>query len=90
MTRYRYEIDTENAIRVWDDENPNETGAPFMFQPDWPDRTPWESAAQATEWVEIYIASLVNPESEFLAGDSPEQPKMIRPIVAELDPAKEI
>ena len=40
MTRYRFEIDTDNAIRIWDNENPNENDAPFMLQPDWPDVTP--------------------------------------------------
>ena len=79
MTRYRFEIDTHNTIRVWDNENPNENDAPFMLQPDWPDTTPWESADQATEWAEVFIASMVNPESEFLAGDSPDTHPKIRP-----------
>jgi hypothetical protein len=58
MTRYRFEIDTDNAIRIWDSETPNEQDAPFMFQPDWPDTTPWASLAEATDWAEVFIASL--------------------------------
>ena len=79
MTRYRFEIDTDNAIRIWDSENPNDNGAPFMFQPDFPDTTPWTDAAQATDWAEVFIASLVDPESELVAGDSPDTHPAIRP-----------
>ena len=79
MSRYRFEIDTDNAIRIWDNETPNENDAPFMLQPDWPDVTPWESVAQATDWAEVFIASLVNPESELVAGNSPDSHPAIRP-----------
>jgi hypothetical protein len=79
MTRYRFEIDTENAIRIWDNENPNENDAPFMFQPDWPDVTPWANAGESTHWAEVFIASLENPESEFVAGNSPDSHPALRP-----------
>jgi len=79
MTRYRFEIDTENAIRIWDNENSNDSEAPFMFQPDFPDTTPWADAAQATDWAEVFIASLVDPESELVAGNSPDTHPAIRP-----------
>jgi len=79
MIRYRFEIDTDNAIRVWDNETPNENDAPFMFQPDWPDVTPWADAAQATDWAEVFIASLENSDSEFVAGNSPDSHPAIRP-----------
>lgn len=78
MSRYRYEIDADNAIRVWDEENPNELDAPFLFQPDWPNGTPWADKAEAQAWVELYIESLLNPESELVAGGSPEQPAIPR------------
>jgi len=79
MTRYTFEIDTDNAIRIWDSETPNENGAPFMFQPDFPDTTPWADAAEATDWAEVFIASLVDPESELVAGNSPDTHPAIRP-----------
>ena len=79
MNRYRFEIDTENAIRIWDNETPNDNDAPFMFQPDWPDVTPWENAAEATDWAEVFIASLENPESELVAGNSPDNHPALRP-----------
>ena len=79
MNRYRFEIDTDNTVRVWDNENPNEGDAPFMFQPDWPDTTAWADAAQATDWAEVFIASLIDPLSELIAGNSPETHPAIRP-----------
>jgi len=79
MTRYRFKIDAKNAIKIWDNDNPNENDAPFMFQPDWPDLTAWSSKAEATDWAQVFIASLVDPESEFVAGNSPGTHPAIRP-----------
>lgn len=62
--RYRYEIDDANAVRIWDDENPNENGAPFFYQPDRPDRTPWANRAEAKAWVDEFIAFLLRPAPE--------------------------
>lgn len=59
--RYRYEIDEHNAIRIWDDENPNENSAPFLYQPDHPDGRPWENRAEAIAWVDAFIADLLAP-----------------------------
>lgn len=59
--RYRYEIDDANAVRVWDDENPNENEAPFFYQPDYPDGRPWVDRAEAQAWVDAFIASLLAP-----------------------------
>jgi hypothetical protein len=77
--RYIYEINESNEIRVWDKENPNEYNAPFFYQPDWPNETPWADKEEATAWVELFIETLVNPSYEFLPGDSPDEPKKIRP-----------
>ena len=61
--RYRYEIDDANAVRVWDDENPNETGAPFQLQDVHPDGRPWVDRAEAQAWVEGFIAHIVAPRA---------------------------
>jgi len=79
MTRYAFTVDNQKAIRIWDTENPNENDAPFMLQPDWPDLTAWASKAQAKNWAEVFIASLVDPNSEFVAGNSPDTHPAIRP-----------
>ena len=76
---YRYEIDEANAIRIWDEANPNELGAPSLYQPDWPNATPWASRAEAEAWALLFIESLENPESEFVPGESPDEPRKPRP-----------
>ena len=78
---------TQTTPSEFGSENPNDNGAPFMFQPDWPDVTPWADAAQATDWAEVFIASLVDPLSEFVAGNSPDTHPAIRP---EPEPEEEL
>jgi len=62
--RYRYEINEINEVRIWDDENPNENGAPFFYQPDRPNATPWADRAEAQAWVDAFIADLLAPAPE--------------------------
>jgi len=62
--RYRYEIDDTNAVRVWDDENPTETGAPFQLQDVHPDGRPWVDRAEAQTWVDAFIAFILTPAPE--------------------------
>ncbi len=71
---YRYEVDEGNAVRIWDELNPNELNAPFIFQPHWPNGDPWASAEEASAWAELFINTLVDPEAEITAGDSPAEP----------------
>ena len=52
----RYEIDNDLALRMWDDENPNEENLPFFYQPYQPDETPWDSYAQVEEFANACIA----------------------------------
>lgn len=84
MTRYIYEVDNKNIVRIWDTENPNENNEPFFLQPDWPNGTPWASKAEASAWAELLIESIANPESEFVPGDSPDQPQKPRPVDSEI------
>lgn len=77
---YRYEVDKDKAVRIWDDANPNEFNAPFILQPNWPDSTAWASKSEAESWAKAFIAALENPESEFIAGDTPSEPLKPRPV----------
>lgn len=85
--RFLYDIDELNQIRVWDTLNPNQNNAPFFFQPHWPDETPWTDKAEATAWVNLFIESLTSPLSEYLPGDSPSEPKRLRPEITGEDNA---
>jgi hypothetical protein len=61
---YNIEVDNETfAISAWDLDNPNEAGKPFMFQPCYPDKTPFESKEKALEWASALEAFLTIPGS---------------------------
>lgn len=70
MSRYRYEIDESNAIRAWDDGNPDELGRPFLLQPEWPDGTPWANKEEATAWAEAFVKMMEDPKNG-RPGDGP-------------------
>ena len=67
--RYKYEIDEANAIRVWDNENPNELNAPFLFQPVHPDGRYWTDKAEAESWVLVFIEELLKPVEEVVEAE---------------------
>jgi hypothetical protein len=64
--KYKYEIDAQNAVRIWDMENVYEDNAPFFFQPDHPDTTPWESREAAETWVTDIINEWLKPAPEII------------------------
>lgn len=76
----RYEIDSENyAITMWDGVNEE----PFMYQPWYPDGTPWASYNDAKRWADLKVAELTD-ETAPLAGNSPDQLTLPRPTAEEL------
>lgn len=76
----RYEIEEgTNAVRIWYDDS----DIPAIFQPDWPDTTPWANAEEAAQWAELYIAS-VEDESAPYAPNSPGEPGQPKPTPEEL------
>lgn len=66
----------KNEVLIW----LGETKEPNIVQPSWPDGTPWANDEEATKWAKAWIEASENPDSEFLAGNSPEQPLILRPI----------
>lgn len=78
---YRYEIDADGALWFYDDVNPE----PFMFQPTWPDLTPW-GKGEAKKWAEVLITSLTD-ETADLPGNNPDEPTRKRELpVIEVEP----
>jgi hypothetical protein len=75
IDRFRYEVDENLTLRIWD--NTNTHGEPFILQPDWPDGTPWGSIEAASSWAETKIGEFLD-ENSVLAGVSPSQPTMAR------------
>lgn len=77
--RFQFHITENKELRIWDRENPNPKNAPVIFQPNWPDGTDWASKEEAEAWANVFIESIINSESEFIPGLSPDEPKRLRP-----------
>ena len=76
----RYEIEEgTNAVKVFYPDS----DVPSLYQPDFPDGTPWEDAAEASEWAELYIASVEDesapyaPSGRGVAGEQKPTPEQI-------------
>lgn len=69
----RYEIDEDNAVLIYEDGS----DTPFMFQPDWPDTTPWASREEAEEYAQKKILELTDPNAPIVASGPglPDTPK---------------
>jgi hypothetical protein len=72
---YRYEIDKLNAIKVFDSND-----VQILWQPDWPDFTPFADSQEAETWAEQFILSLSDPTAD-LPGDNPSEPTKPNPPV---------
>jgi hypothetical protein len=58
----RYEIEAgTNAVRIFYPDS----DAPSLFQPDWPNQTPWTDTAEAEAWAQLYIASVEDEDAPF-------------------------
>jgi hypothetical protein len=66
IDKYKYEIDENNAVRIWDLTNPNENDAPFFYQPDYPDGIAWENKEAAEKWVVDTINEWLKPATEIV------------------------
>lgn len=78
----RYTVDEHNfTVEVFDDDNPTETGAPFLRQPSYPNGDHW-SKAEATAWAEAVLASFADDTAP-LPGPSAAEPTVSRPDPAD-------
>lgn len=68
--RYRYEINSLNELRIWDQEIVDPNGHPIIFQPNFPDASEW-TKDQAEEWANDWIEMMTNPEFQFYPKEGP-------------------
>ena len=63
----------------------NEEGEEYLstIQDTWPNGVPFANDEEAEGWADAAIEAATNPESEFLAGISPEKPLIPRPVEEE-------
>lgn len=80
----RYEIEQgTHAVRIFNEGS----NVPCIFQPDWPDTTPWASAEEAAQWAELYIASCEDEAAPY-APSGPGQPGQPKPTPEEIEAMK--
>jgi len=71
----RYEIEEgTNAVRVFYPDS----DVASLFQPDWPDMTPWADRAEAAAWAQLYITS-IDDEAAPYAPNGPGQAGRAKP-----------
>lgn len=70
MSRFTYEIDSNNCIRVWDGVKEFDDQAPLLLQPHWPNGDGWASLEEAENWVSVFIQQMEDPEYAYLPGNS--------------------
>jgi len=61
IENYKYEIDENLSVRMWDLSLPDEEGRPFLFQPVNPDGNAWVSKEEVEQWAINFIAELMKP-----------------------------
>ncbi len=61
---YKYEIDENNTVRVWENKNLNSDTPPFLLQPHYPNGEPWESKDSAEKWINDMISEWSIPPVE--------------------------
>lgn len=64
--KIRYEVNADNAVLAWNDDLVQTE--PFLFQPHYPDGTPFKDAADAQAWADAWYQFFISPET------SPEPP----------------
>lgn len=75
MSNYTYKIGEDFSVSIFNAEQEE----PVIFQPNWPDTTPWAGAEEAAGWAELYVDSINNPDFTELPGYGPEEPSRPRP-----------
>ena len=59
MARFTYEVDLDNAVKIWDNEL--DQSAPCIYQPHYPDNITFSSKEDAENWAKSFIDYLLNP-----------------------------
>ena len=59
---FTYSIDPNTfAVRIYSDSQENAV----IFQPDWPNSTPWANTQEAETWAQLCILSMENNEAPY-------------------------
>jgi hypothetical protein len=82
MTTYRYSIDSDNAVRVF----ANDDEIPFLYQPTFPNGDHWINAEEAENWALLYISSIEDYSMPFAPNGRGQDPiPQLSPEELEID-----
>lgn len=59
--KIRYEVNEQKEVMAWNDELVQ--AEPFLYQPNYPDGTAFETKDQAKEWADRWYAHFTDPEN---------------------------
>jgi hypothetical protein len=58
----RYEVDQNDfSVKIFSDTQEQ----PIIFQPDWPNGTPWGSSTEAELWAQLCIQAIVDDNAPY-------------------------
>jgi hypothetical protein len=64
LSNYKVNILDNNTVEVFNLDNPNENGAPFLSQDVHPDGRAWESKEETQAWIDNMLIEWAKPEQE--------------------------
>lgn len=70
---YKYTINDDIVVEFFKEGQ----AAPFIRQHCYPKGQPW-SRYQAEQWANLKLEEMVNPQSKWVAGNSPDDPMRLR------------
>lgn len=85
MDKYIVEINELNQIKIYN-KSVSKT-IPVFYQPYWPDQTPWSSYEEAQSWADAWIEASTNMDSEYIPGNSPDEPLILKSSIEQVNEA---
>jgi hypothetical protein len=80
----RYEIEEgTNSVKVFY----GDSELPSLYQPHWPNNTPWKNAEEAEDWAKLYVASVEDEDAPFAPNGPGEEapPRPSKEIEAKIN-----
>lgn len=76
MLTFTIDLNNNYAVKIFNDTQTE----PIIYQPYWPNSTPWSNESEASEWARLCILSIEDPVAPY-APAGPNLPPEPKPIV---------
>lgn len=67
MSTFRYEVDNNLVVNIYEDTESAQAESPFLVQDIKPTGEPWFNREEAENWAESHIANLITWREEYAA-----------------------